>query len=164
MPANTKPLLLIILIILALVPVIYVVLRAVVFSPYRVAGSAMEPHYTTGDYLIVNRLESEFQHGDVVVVEIENRPLVLRIVGLPHEQIYVHIDGNVYRDGKIMDEPYMEDRPVYGALIPQGDEYTVPEKHYYVLGDNRDNSYDSRNFGHVHADNIVGKVVYTVAL
>ncbi len=125
----------------------------------RVYGQSMEPTLHTNDRVIVEKITYRFrppQRGDVVVVRVRGRsqPLIKRIVGLPGETIAIH-DGRVYIDGQPLDEPYLA-RPTHGFLPPT----RIPPLHYFVLGDNRDASSDSRSFGPVSKDDIVGRAIF----
>lgn len=125
----------------------------------RVYGQSMEPTLHTNDRVIVEKITYRFrspERGDVVVVRVKDRsqPLIKRIVGLPGETIAIH-DGRVYIDGRPLDEPYLS-RPTHGFLPPT----RIPPLHYFVLGDNRDASSDSRSFGPVAKEDIVGRAIF----
>ncbi len=124
----------------------------------RVDGQSMEPSLHTNQRLVVEKLSYRF-HGperfDVVVLKVvsqANELLIKRVIGLPGETVEVK-DGKVYIDGKPLDEPFLagDTRPGrHGRVV-------VPPLHVYVMGDNRDHSNDSRSFGPVAIDNIVGR-------
>jgi signal peptidase I len=124
----------------------------------RVEGKSMEPTLHTNQRLVVEKL-SYHLHGpqrfDVVVIKVPSQGgelLIKRVVGLPGETVEIH-DGQVYINGKLLDEPF-----VGGDTRPgRQDPITVPPLHVYVLGDNRDHSNDSRSFGPVPIENIVGR-------
>lgn len=125
----------------------------------RVYGQSMEPTLHTNDRVIVEKITYRFhppQRGDIVVVRVNqhSQPLIKRIVGLPGETIAVH-DGRVYINGRPLNEPYLA-RPTHGYLPPT----RIPPLHYFVMGDNRDASNDSRSFGPVPRENILGRAVF----
>jgi signal peptidase I len=135
-----------------------------VIRNFRVVGTSMNDNLQDGQYLIIDKLtySTPFewmgwggpQHGDVVVFEPPNRPgedYVKRIVGLPGETVEVK-DGKVYVNGTVLDESFRPKTPAY-TVAP----VTVPEDHVYVLGDNRNNSNDSHNWGVLPIDNVVGR-------
>jgi signal peptidase I len=125
----------------------------------RVDGSSMEPSLHSGEFVIVNRLAyklGEPEHSDVVVFHFPGDPdqeYIKRIIGLPGDRVRVQ-DGVVYINNQAIDEPYIAASPRY-----QGD-WTVPADHIFVLGDNRNNSSDSHNFGAVPVVNIIGEAFF----
>ncbi|OHA71203.1 MAG: signal peptidase I [Candidatus Wildermuthbacteria bacterium RIFCSPHIGHO2_02_FULL_49_9] len=152
--------------------VIVVPLRFLVFQPFLVRGNSMEPNYHNGDYLIVDQLSYRFEspeRGDVIVFKFPFDPsqrFIKRIVGLPGETVEVK-DGKVVvygRDGEIKDA-YVLDESSY---LPPGLETSgslridVRAREYFVLGDNRPSSSDSRKWGVVEEGLIVGKVFLNV--
>jgi signal peptidase I len=166
---------------------IFVAVRALVLN-FRVDGSSMFPNLHDGDMLLVNRNAydsfdlytlvdwlpgvehanaKEFspfddpQRGDIIVFDPpvqSSKPYIKRIIGLPGETVEIR-DGAVFIDGIQLDESYID---VATECLRQCDPVTVPEDHIFVLGDNRDNSSDSRQFGPVPVDSILGKawVIY----
>ncbi len=131
-----------------------------VVQNFRVDGGSMVPGLENGEFLLVNKLAyvaAKPDRGDVVVFRSPANPeedLVKRIVGLPNETIEVH-DGGVYVNGRRLDE----DEYFAGVTAPGSDRsLVVPEQGYYVLGDNRGQSIDSRRFRVVPEAAIVGKV------
>jgi signal peptidase I len=136
---------------------IYVLVRTFLFENYRVVGHSMLPTLEDDQFLIVNKLGyrlHEPQRGDVVVFRDPRSPdrkLIKRVVGMPGEVIETR-NGQVYVDGEPLDEPYIQAPGRYSQPSTQ-----IPEGHYYVLGDNRNNSSDSHNWGNLPQDRIVGK-------
>ena len=132
---------------------------------YVVEGESMEPNLHTGQFLIVSRLAymdiggfslGEPQRGDIIVFDFPNNPsddYVKRIIGLPGETVMVDQDGNIFVDGNRIDEPYLRAEP-YNNRIGT---WQVPEGSYFVVGDNRNHSSDSRSWGMLAEPFIVGK-------
>jgi signal peptidase I len=129
----------------------------------------MEPTLDVGDRVLVNKLSYDLHdvnRGDVVVFELPPdqvgpdgiKDLIKRVVGLPGEVIESR-DGVVFIDGHRLDEPYL---PENGPTGPPIERQTIPEGHVFVLGDNRDNSADSRARGPVSIDTIVGRAFVLV--
>ncbi len=125
----------------------------------RVDGSSMEPTLQSGEFVIVSRLAYKLgqpQRGDVVVFHYPPSPeqeYIKRIIGLPGDLIRVS-GGTVFVNDEPLEEPYVAAPPRYGG------NWTVPEGHVFVLGDNRNNSSDSHNWGPVPLENVVGKAVF----
>ncbi len=124
----------------------------------RVDGDSMDPTLLSGEYLIVNRLSYRFanpQRGDIIVFYPPPHPdeeYIKRVIGLPGDQVEVK-GGHVYVNGQLLDEPYLQARTDTPGI------WKVPAGQLFVLGDNRDNSSDSREWGTVAMDKVVGKAV-----
>lgn len=129
----------------------------------RVESISMQPTLYPGDYVIVNklayRLNNSPKRGDVIVFKYppnpEQIPYIKRIIGLPGDQIHI-ADGKITINGELMLEPYLK------VTTNRGGDWTVPADQLFVMGDNRNNSSDSRAWGFVPFANIVGRaeVVY----
>jgi signal peptidase I len=125
---------------------------------FSVHGSCMEPNLYTGERLLGNKLRYRLhppQRGDVVVFRYPDNPrkiYVKRVVALPGEMIAIR-DGTVYLNGKPLHESYVVN-PAHGSYPPT----RVPQGQYFMLGDNRDHSSDSRTWGFVPARHLEGKV------
>jgi signal peptidase I len=129
----------------------------------RVESISMQPTLYPGDYVIVNklayRLNNTPKRGDVIVFKYppnpEQIPYIKRIIGLPGDQIHI-ADGKITINGELMLEPYLK------VTTNRGGDWTVPADQLFVMGDNRNNSSDSRAWGFVPFANIVGRaeVVY----
>lgn len=125
----------------------------------RVDGSSMEPTLRSGEFVIVNKLAYKFSdasRGDIVVFHFPRDPeqeYIKRLIGLPGDQVNIS-QGKVYVNGQTTDEPYIAAEPAYEG------NWVVPEGHLFVLGDNRNNSSDSHNWGTVPQEYVVGKAVF----
>jgi len=145
--------------------IIFFFLNQFVFQPHEVNGLSMYPTFYNNDRLLTSRFSYRFgqpQFGDVIVFRApghEEYDYIKRIIGMPGDKIKID-EGDVYRNGELLDESLYLNNTVktYGeAYLRNGEETTVPDQSYFVMGDNRDNSSDSRNFGPVPYKNIVGK-------
>jgi signal peptidase I len=144
-----------------LIPAIIIALLIHVFlaQATRVYGQSMEPNLHTNQRLVIEKLSYHFhgpRRGDVVVIRDPGGSpelLIKRVIGLPGERITV-TDGRVYIDGTPLDEPYLA-QPTQGG----GRSWIVPPLNVFVMGDNRGASRDSRIFGPVPLDYIVGHAV-----
>lgn len=142
-------------------------IRFFIAAPYVVAGSSMEPNFDNWDYLITDRLSyrlEEPSRGDVIVFHLPHeysRTLIKRVIGLPGETISVNQSGvkitnSEHLDGFFLEEPYLDTKNIGG---PSGITITLDENEYFVLGDNRRVSSDSRSWGVLPRENIVGRVL-----
>jgi len=164
------------LVILAIVLVCTVLLRTFVVQSFSIPSLSMSPTLQVGDRIIVDKLSYGFgsiHRGDIVVFrrppleDQEYADLVKRVIGLPGETISAS-DGHVYIDGKRLSEPWLPPGPQsYTGPLP-GDAHQqfnlpgpvkIPPGEYYVMGDNRENSEDSRFFGPIPKSLIVGRAV-----
>jgi signal peptidase I len=136
--------------------VIAVLIHVFLAQATRVYGQSMEPNLHTDMRLVVEKLSYRLhtpERGDIVVLRVrpEDEMLIKRVIGLPGDQVEIR-DGRVYVNGQALEEPYLN-QETRGNLAPR----VVPPLHVFVMGDNRRASNDSRSFGPVHLDNIVGK-------
>ena len=125
----------------------------------RVESVSMQPTLFAGNFVVVNKLAyqiGEPKRGDIVVFEYppdpKQDPYIKRVIGLPGEQVQI-ADGKVKINGVQIYEPYL------ASDTPQGGEWTVPDESLFVMGDNRKNSSDSRSWGVVPFENVIGKAV-----
>jgi signal peptidase I len=140
--------------------VIAVLLHLFLAQSTVVYGQSMEPNYATDQRLIIEKLSYHFRtprRGDVVILADPNGgpiPLIKRVVGLPGERVTIG-QGQVYIDGARLDEPYVTQHTTGLAQS-----WVVPPLEVFVMGDNRSNSRDSRYFGAVPLDSILGHAVF----
>ena len=124
----------------------------------RVEGSSMEPSLHDGEMVVVNRLAyrwAEPSRGDIVVFRFPfdpSRRFIKRVIGLPGDSIEAR-DGLVYVNGMALDEPYVAAPPRYAGA------WQVQAEELFVLGDNRNNSSDSQNWGALPTSEVIGKAV-----
>lgn len=133
----------------------------VLFGIAVVSGDSMQPTYEEGDLLIFSRTSDDFEQGDVVLIRTEDgQEVIKRIVAVPGETLYIDgRTGSVFIDGKELQENYTQGRTDREESI----DYPVrlQDDEYFVLGDNRDHSLDSREYGPVTSGQIIGKVLIT---
>jgi signal peptidase I len=124
----------------------------------RVDGFSMNPTLQNGEYILVNRLAyktGQPERGDIIVFSYpadEGQDLIKRVIGLPGETVTIG-DGVVTINGQELQEPYIAQDPVYFG------EWPVPEGYLFVLGDNRNDSRDSHQWGLLPLENVIGKSV-----
>lgn len=138
------------------------VLVATIWLPVlQIYGSSMAPTINEGD-IVVSVNGSGFEQGDLIAFYIGNKILVKRCIALPGQEVDMDEDGNVYVDGELLDEPYLEEK-AYGDVNIEFP-FNVPEGRYFCMGDHRATSADSRleEIGCISDEQIVGKIVFRV--
>ena len=124
----------------------------------RVEGFSMEPTLHEGQFVVVNRLAYRWQEperGDIIVFHFpfdKQRRFIKRVIGLPGDTIIVQ-DGQISVNGAPLSEPYIADAPRYTG------EWYIGSEELFVLGDNRNNSHDSQNWGALPVGEIIGKAI-----
>jgi signal peptidase I len=137
--------------------VIAILINLFLAQATRVYGQSMEPNLHTNQRLVIEKVSYRFhgpRRGDIVVLKLPDQSdelLIKRVIGLPGERVEIR-DGHVYVDGALLDEPYLDQRTP-GNMASR----IIPPLHVFVLGDNRMASNDSRAFGPVSLDNLLGK-------
>ncbi len=129
---------------------------------YSILGQSMEPNYYENQRLIVDKVSPLFfgyNRGDVVIVRspIQDIELIKRLIGKPGDTIELR-DNQVYVNGTLLDEPYLPP-DAHSGLYHDASRWTLGQGEYFIMGDNRSFSQDSRVFGPVPADNIVGRAL-----
>lgn len=148
--------------------VISIVLYIFIMTPHEVIGNSMHPTYKNGEYLMANKITYRLkdpQRGDVIIFKYsDTQDFIKRVIGLPGDTVMLK-DGQLYINNKLLDESNYLNDSVYtngGDFLKEGESKTVPEGEYFVCGDNRPHSSDSRTFGSVSKEDIKGKawIVY----
>jgi signal peptidase I len=134
-------------------------------QPHKVSGSSMFPNFHDGDYIITDKISYRLgdpKLGDVVVFKNprdESQDFIKRIIGTPGNKVRLE-NNHIFLNGRLLPEPYLSKSVNTDgmAFLQEGDEVTVPPGVYFVLGDNRPHSSDSRDWGYVKKNEIIGKV------
>ncbi len=130
-----------------------------VMQGFCVSGACMQPHLYTGERVLANKLSyhlGEPRRGEIVIFEYpkdRTQIYVKRVIGLPGETVAIH-SGDVFINGRRLAEPY-KTYEAHGDMAPR----TVPSGQYFVMGDNRDVSDDSRYWGDLPRTDVIGEVV-----
>ena len=143
---------------------IFFFIYLLIMRPHKISGQSMMPNFPDGEYLLTEKVTYYLRNperGDVVVFTppvSDTDEFIKRVIGLPGEQIMLK-DGHVYINGNLLQEPYLRDTVVTqgGTFLSDNIEYTVPAGRYFLLGDNRPNSSDSRYWGPVTKSAISGR-------
>ena len=138
------------------------VLIATLFLPIlQISGDSMSPTLEH-DEIVVLLKTKRFERGDLVGFYYQGKILLKRVVALPEDEVAIDADGNVYVNGELLEEPYVTEKGLGDCDLEFP--YKVPGTGYFVLGDRRSNSVDSRNsaVGAISTDDIIGKVFIRV--
>ncbi len=143
--------------------VVAVFIRTFFLGVYTIPTGSMLDTLQIGDFILVNKLSYKFskpKNDDIIVFEYPLNPkidFIKRVIGVPGDVIEIK-DKIVYRNGEKLSPDYVKYENGYNLAIADNvPKFTVPEDFYFMMGDNRDNSADSRFWGYVHKDAIVGK-------
>lgn len=142
---------------------IFVVIYAFLIRPFQVTGTSMHPTFVNGEYVFTNLLSQRFgplDRRDVIVFKApsEDKDYIKRIIGIPGDTVKIE-DGKVFLNHKKLNEPYISPtiRTDARGFANEGQDILVSENSYFVMGDNRPFSSDSRDWGLVTFDRVIGK-------
>ena len=147
--------------VLTIVAAVAVLIATLVLPVLQIEGTSMEPTLKNGDIVLLTKT-TEFDRGELCAFAWNNKLLIKRVIGIPGDWIEIDIDGTVYLNGEQLEEPYVEQIALGECDLEFP--YQVPQEKYFLLGDMRESSIDSRNtmIGCVEKDQIVGKVFLRV--
>jgi len=147
--------------VLTIVAAIAVLIATLVLPVLQIEGTSMEPTLVNGDIVLLTKT-TNFDRGELCGFSWNNKLLIKRVIGIPGDWIEIDTDGTVYLNGEELDEPYAEQLSVGECDLEFP--FQVPQEQYFVLGDMRESSIDSRNtlIGCVEKDQIVGKVFFRI--
>jgi len=144
---------------------IFALIYLFIAQPHKVSGLSMSPTFHDGDYILTDKVSYRFnnpQKGDVIVLKNprdENQDFIKRVIALPGDTIKVE-NTKVYVNGQPINEYYLpaSTNTNSGAYLTEGTSVNVDPDQFFVLGDNRNHSSDSREWGYVPRKDIIGKV------
>ena len=147
--------------VLTIVAAVAVLIATLILPVLQIEGTSMEPTLSNGDIVLLMKT-TRFERGDLCAFTWNNKLLVKRVVGLPGDWIEIDTDGTVYLNGDKLDEPYVQQTALGECDLEFP--FQVPQEQYFVIGDMRESSIDSRNslIGCIPKDQIVGKVFFRV--
>lgn len=149
-----------------LATVAVVILHLFVATVFIVDGVSMQPNFATGQFILVNRWTYLFgtpERGDVVVLRFpgdpEHKKYVKRLIGLPGETVEIR-DNRLVIDGRPILEPYLRPGEITSVMIPGKNRWVLGEDDYFLVGDNRPNSNDSRTWDEAGKRFLIGKAIF----
>lgn len=147
--------------VLTIVAAVAVLIATLVLPVLQIEGKSMEPTLVNGDIVLLTKTMN-FDRGELCGFSWNNKLLIKRVIGIPGDWIEIDTDGTVYLNGEKLDEPYAQQLAMGECDLDFP--YQVPQEEYFVLGDMRESSIDSRNtlIGCVEKDQIVGKVFFRI--
>ena len=143
---------------LIVVAAIAALVATLILPVLQIAGTSMEPTLDDGDIVLLVK-NNDLQPGDLCAFYFSNKILIKRVIATPGDYIWIEPDGTVFLNGEPLDEPYVTNKALGECDVEFP--YQVPENSYFVMGDQRQTSIDSRSsvIGCVAEDQIVGKIV-----
>lgn len=145
---------------------VFVLVYLFLFQPHQVEGRSMEDTFQNGEYILTDKISYRFrepERGDVIVFhspQDERVDFIKRIIALPGDRIMIK-GSMVYLNGKLLDEPYVKEGiSPQDSFLREGVEVSVPSGNYVVMGDNRLHSSDSRKWGFITKQEIVGRAFF----
>lgn len=139
--------------------IVVILIRTLIFTPIKVEQSSMNPTLNSKDIMILNKIGYKInglKRFDIVVIKKDNDYLIKRVIGLPNETLE-YKDDKLYIDGKEVEEPFTK------KITPDFKlDNKISKDSYFLMGDNRSNSVDSRIFGEISKENILGKTNFII--
>lgn len=140
---------------------IFLIVYLLILRPHKIKGQSMHPTFPDAEYLLTEKVSyyrEDPRRGDVIVFKppISEDEFIKRVIALPGETVMV-INGKVFVNDKQLKEDYIKVDTNSGAFLSEGEKYVVPEGNYFVMGDNRPHSSDSRAWGPITKKVITGK-------
>ena len=143
---------------LVVVAAVAALVATLVLPVLQIAGTSMEPSLKDGDIVLLMKTD-DLQSGDLCAFYYSNKILIKRIIATPGDHIWIESDGTVFLNGQSIEEPYVSEKALGECDVEFP--YQVPENNYFVMGDKRETSIDSRSsvIGCVAEDQIIGKII-----
>jgi len=147
--------------VLVVVAAVAVLITTLFLPILQISGDSMYPTLTHNEIVVLLKTR-DYQRGDLIGFYYQGKILLKRVIALPEDEVVIDSDGNVYVNAQLLEEPYVTDKSLGDCDLEFP--YKVPGTGYFVMGDRRSNSVDSRNsmVGIVSQDDIIGKVLLRV--
>ena len=147
--------------VLVVVAAVAVLITTLFLPILQISGDSMYPTLTHNEIVVLLKTR-DYQRGDLIGFYYQGKILLKRVIALPEDEVVIDSDGNVYVNAQLLEEPYVTDKSLGDCDLEFP--YKVPGTGYFVMGDRRSNSVDSRNsmVGTVSQDDIIGKVFLRV--
>ena len=147
--------------VLVVVAAVAVLITTLFLPILQISGDSMYPTLTHNEIVVLLKTR-DYQRGDLIGFYYQGKILLKRVIALPEDEVVIDSDGNVYVNAQLLEEPYVTDKSLGDCDLEFP--YKVPGTGYFVMGDRRSNSVDSRNsmVGTVSQDDIIGKVFFRV--
>ena len=142
---------------LIVVAAVAALIATLILPVLQIAGTSMEPSLNDGDIVLLVKTDN-LKSGDLCAFYYSNKILIKRIIATPGDYIWIESDGTVFLNGEPLDEPYVSEKALGECDVEFP--YQVPENSYFVMGDKRETSIDSRSsvIGCIAEDQIIGKI------
>lgn len=143
---------------LIVVAAVAALVATLVLPVLQIAGTSMEPNLNDGDIVLLVKTK-DLQTGDLCAFYYSNKILIKRVIATPGDYIWIEADGTVYLNGEPLEEPYITKKALGECDVEFP--YQVPENNYFVMGDQRETSIDSRSsvIGCISEDQMIGKIL-----
>ena len=147
--------------VLTIVAAVAVLIATLILPVLQIEGTSMEPTLSNGDIVLLTKT-TRFDRGDLCGFTWNNKLLIKRVIGLPGDWVEIDTNGTIYLNGDKLDEPYVQQMALGECDLEFP--FQVPQEQYFVVGDMRESSVDSRNslIGCIAKDQIVGKVFFRI--
>jgi signal peptidase I len=124
----------------------------------QIAGTSMEPNLNDGDIVLLIKTD-KLETGDLCAFYYSNKILIKRVIGTPGDYLWIEKDGTVFLNGEALDEPYLVNKALGECDVKFP--YQVPENYFFMMGDQRETSIDSRStvIGSISTDQMIGKII-----
>ena len=144
---------------LIVVAAIAALIATLLLPVLQIAGTSMEPTLKDGDIVALVKTDN-FETGDLCAFYYSNKILIKRVIATPGDYLWIDPDGTVHLNGEVLDEPYVSEKALGECDVDFP--YQVPENAYFMMGDHRETSIDSRSstIGCIAEDQILGKILF----